>query len=97
MGLDRIQVVLEVNTVVLTEDAEACLTVLLPKTFINFGILPVGWRTVNAKATGLTIDPVAFELAAIRPDNLAIAALSVVIVNHTVIALLGSEAPLSAR
>ena len=62
----RINIILDVKTEVLSEHAQACLPVLLPETFVNFFSDARG--SENAKATGLTIDPVAFERAAIWPN-----------------------------
>ena len=45
----------------------------------------------------MPIDPVAFEAAAVWPVKLAVAAFGVLVVDHGVVALLGTEARLAVR
>ena len=67
----------DVSAVVLTEDAKIGGPVLLPESLKHF----VRGRSEDANATCLTIDPVAFECTAIRPYQLSIATLVVLIIN----------------
>ena len=76
--IERLQVVLDIEADVLSEDAEVCLTVLLPEAFID---LVRVWCSEHTKSAGLAVDPVAFECASIRPQEFAISALDELVVN----------------
>ena len=76
--VERLQVVLDIEADVLSEDAEVCLTVLLPEAFID---LVRVWCSEHTKSAGLAVDPVAFECASIRPQEFSISALDELIVN----------------
>lgn len=93
LRLDGIEVILDVETNVLTEDAKVGLSVLLPESFINFVRLR---GTEHSKTTSLSIDPVAFEGASIRPDHLSVATLGVLVVYYRVVALLSPDSSLAA-
>ena len=77
---------LNVEAEVLAEDTKICLPVLLPEAFIDLG--GGGGGTEHADAARLAVDPVAFEGGAIGPDELAVAALGVLVVDYGVVALL---------
>ena len=76
---DRIEVRLDICAEVLSEDAKIGLAVLLPEAFVNFS--RGGRRPEHSNSARLSIDPVAFESAAIGPNELAVAALVVLVVH----------------
>ena len=83
----RVQILLDVVPMVLTEDGQVCQSVLLPKAFVDF---VAGLRgTENSHAARLAVNPVAFEGAAIRPDQSSVATLGVLVANDRVFLLLG--------
>ena len=94
LRLNRVKIVLNVEADVLTEHAQIRLPVLLPEAFINFFCLRLRCAE-HTQATGLSIDPVAFEAAAVRPDHLPVAALRVLVVDDGVVSLLSAEATLA--
>ena len=70
-------------TLILAEDTQVGESVLLPEALIR---LRGGLRGAeHTHATGLPIDPVAFKVGAIRPDELSIAALVVLVINDGLI------------
>ena len=96
LRLYRVKIVLYIEANVLTEHAQIRLPILLPEAFIYFFCLRL--RSAEyPQATGLAIDPVAFETATIRPNHLAISTFGVLVVNDRVISLLSAEAPLATR
>mmetsp|Transcript_31300 Transcript_31300/g.38721 ORF Transcript_31300/g.38721 Transcript_31300/m.38721 type:complete len:295 (-) Transcript_31300:319-1203(-) len=96
LRLDRVEVVLDIKTDVLTEDTQVRLPILLPEAFVNFLSLGLG-RAEDTQTACLPIDPVTFKAAAIGPNHLAVAALRVLVVDNRVITLLRTEASLSTR
>lgn len=92
LGLDSIKVVLDVEANVLTEHTKVGLSVLLPESFINFVRLR---GTEHSESTSLSIDPVAFERASIRPDHLSVPTFGVLVVDNRVVALLSSDSSLA--
>jgi len=64
----------------LAEDAQVGLSILLPETFIDFS--GGDWGSEDTNATGLAIDPIALEGAAIWPDELSVATFAVLVVDH---------------
>ena len=92
LGLDSIKVVLDVEANVLTEHTKVGLSVLLPESFINFVRLR---GTEHSESTSLSIDPVAFERASIRPDHFSVPTFGVLVVDNRVVALLSSDSSLA--
>ena len=66
-----------VLAIILTEDAEIGRPILLPESLENF----ICWRSEDSDAASLTIDPITLECTAIRPCQLSIATLVVLIIN----------------
>ena len=87
LGLDGVEVVLNVEAHVLAEDAEARCAVLLPEALVD---LVAVWRAEDAQAARLSVDPVALERASVRPDQLPVPALAVFVVDDRVVSLLGA-------
>ena len=86
--VERLQVILDIEADVLSEDAKIGLTVLLPEAFIDFVRVRC---SEHAKSAGLSVDPVALECATIWPQEFTVAALDELVVND---GLLGARARL---
>ena len=88
LRFDGVQVTLDVKAKVLAEHAQLCVSVLLPKAFVNFFSRSRGSK--DTQAASLPIDPVSFERATILPHHLAVATLFVDVVDDRIIALLST-------
>ena len=68
----------------MAENTQLCRMVLLPEALVNF-ITFVMECSEHAQSEGLPIDPVALKRAPVRPDQLTVAALCVLITKNVVI------------